>query len=112
MEQEKCGPTELQKAYYEMPEIYRMKPEERQKELERMSDRQNELDREVEEKRAKLKADRAKRKDEQRKKREEFNSIVENNANMQLEISKYERMIAAEIVTDDMLKRELSDIRA
>ena len=38
--------------------------------------------------------------DEQRKKREEFNSIVENNANMQLEISKYERMIAAEIVTD------------
>ena len=45
-----------------MPEIYRMKPEERQKELERMSDRQNELDREVEEKRAKLKADRAKRK--------------------------------------------------
>lgn len=111
-EQEKCGPTELQKAYYDMPEIYRMKPEERQKELERMSDRQNELDREVEEKRAKLKVDRAKRKDEQRKKREEFNSIVENNANMQLEISKYERMIAAEIVTDDMLKRELSDIRA
>ena len=48
--------------YIDMPEIYRMKPEERQKELERMSDRQNELDREVEEKRAKLKADRAKRK--------------------------------------------------